>query len=199
MGASILPITIYKGKIIFLFGKERNIDENPGWSDFGGGTDKNEGFIETASREGSEEMTGFLGDKNDIKKMMKKYGTYNIDYEGNNGYGIYRCHICPVIYDEYLTKYYNNNQRFLQKHLDKKVIRDTKIFEKTEIKWFTFEEIKKNKKKFRNFYQNIIELILQNRFEIEKFIRSKKINNLKYKTKKSKSRSNKRITKKSYK
>ena len=42
-----------------LFGKERNIDENPGWSDFGGGTDKGETFIQTASREGQEEMTGF--------------------------------------------------------------------------------------------------------------------------------------------
>jgi hypothetical protein len=41
MGASILPVTIYKGKLYFLFGKERAIDENPGWSDFGGGTDKN--------------------------------------------------------------------------------------------------------------------------------------------------------------
>ncbi len=175
MGASILPITIYKGKIIFLFGKERNIDENPGWSDFGGGTDHNESFVETASREGSEEITGFLGDKNDIKRMMKKYGTYNIDYEGNNGYGTYRCHICPIIYDKYLTEYYNNNQKFLQKHLDKKVIRDTKIFEKTQIKWFTFEELKKNKKQFRNFYQNIVDLILQNRPEIERFIRSKKL------------------------
>ena len=40
MGASILPVTIYNGKLYFLFGKERDIDENPGWSDFGGGTDK---------------------------------------------------------------------------------------------------------------------------------------------------------------
>lgn len=196
MGASILPITIYKGKILFLFGKERNIDENPGWSDFGGGTDKNEGFIDTASREGSEEITGFLGDKNDIKRMMKKNGTYNIDYKGNNGYGTYRCHICPIVYDEYLVKYYNNNQRFLQKHLDKKIIRDTKIFEKTQIKWFTFEEIKKNKKQFRNFYQNIVELILTNRFEIEKFMRGKKIN---LKSKKINLKSNKRKTKKNHK
>lgn len=196
MGASILPITIYKGKIIFLFGKERNIDENPGWSDFGGGTDHNESFVETASREGSEEITGFLGDKNDIKRMMKKHGTYNIDYEGNNGYGTYRCHICPIIYDEYLTEYYNNNQQFLQKHLDRKIIRDTKIFEKTQIKWFTFEELKKNKKHFRNFYQNIVDLILQNRPEIERFIRSKKLQS-KNKTIKRKS-SNRRKTHKTH-
>lgn len=188
MGASILPITIHDGKIIFLFGKERNIDENPGWSDFGGGTDNNESFIETASREGAEEITGFLGEKNDIKKMLKKYGTFNIDYVDPSGkYGTYRCHICPIEYDEYLTSYYNNNQRFLQKHLSKKIIRDMKIFEKTEIKWFSFEDIQRNKKYFRNFYQNIINLILKNKKNIQKFIFSKQkfLNN-----------SNKRNTKK---
>lgn len=179
MGASILPTTIYKGKIYFLFGKERAIDENPGWSDFGGGTDNNESFIETASREGAEEITGFLGEKKDIKKILKKYGSFNINYNDISGkYGTYRCHICPMEYDEYLPKYYNNNQIFLQKHLDHKIIRDTKIFEKTEIKWFSFEDIKKNKKHFRKFYQNIIEIILKNEKNIKKFIFLKfKINN----------------------
>jgi hypothetical protein len=171
MGASILPITIHNGKVLFLFGKERNIDENPGWSDFGGGTDDNESFIETASREGAEEITGFLGEKDDIKKMLNKYGTFNIDHTDPSGkYGTYRCHICPIEYDEYLTNYYNNNQRFLQKHLNKKIIRDMKIFEKTEIKWFSFEDIQKNKKKFRKFYQNIIDSILKNKKNIKKFI-----------------------------
>lgn len=174
MGASILPITIHNGKILFLFGKERNIDENPGWSDFGGGTDNNESFVETASREGAEEITGFLGEKNNIKKMMRRYGTFNIDHEDPSGkYGTYRCHICPIKYDEYLTTYYNNNQRFLQKHLSKKIIRDMKIFEKTEIKWFSFEELKKNKNNFRKFYQNIVDLILKNKKNIQKFIFSK--------------------------
>ena len=47
------------------------------------------------------------------------------------------------------------------------------IFEKTEIKWFSFEDIQQNKKKFRNFYQNIIDLILKNKKNIKKFIFSK--------------------------
>lgn len=174
MGASLLPATIINGQIYFLFGKERDYDENPGWSDFGGGTDNNESFVETASREGAEEITGFLGEKNNIKKMMRRYGTFNIDHEDPSGkYGTYRCHICPIKYDEYLTTYYNNNQRFLQKHLSKKIIRDMKIFEKTEIKWFSFEELKKNKNNFRKFYQNIVDLILKNKKNIQKFIFSK--------------------------
>jgi hypothetical protein len=170
MGGSILPATVHNNKVYLLFGKERDIDENPGWSDFGGGTEKGESFIETACREGSEELTGFLGDANDIKKLLNKFGTVNIDYK-SKGYTTYRCHIFPMTYDDTLPYYFNNNQRFLQKKLDPKVIRDTKIFEKTQIKWFSLDEIKKNKKQFRSFYQNIVNLILDDRSNIEGFVR----------------------------
>jgi 8-oxo-dGTP pyrophosphatase MutT (NUDIX family) len=172
MGGSILPVTIHNGKIYFLFGKERDIDENPGWSDFGGGTDKGETFIQTAIREGGEELTGFLGSNGELKKMLNKYGTYNIDYK-SEGYTTYRCHIFPMEYDHYLPYYYNNNQRFLQKRLDAKIIRDTKIFEKTQIKWFSFDDIKKYHNDFRSFYKNVVHLILGNRSAIEGFIISK--------------------------
>ena len=84
MGASILPITVHNGKILLLFGKERDIDENPGWSDFGGGTDKGETFLETAVREGGEEMTGFLGSSEDIKRLLKRFGTFKLDFKSNN-------------------------------------------------------------------------------------------------------------------
>lgn len=171
MGGSILPVTIHNNKVCFLFGKERDIDENPGWSDFGGGTDKGETLFQTACREGGEELTGFLGDSADIKKLLNKYGTYNIDYK-SEGHTIYRCHIFPLKYDEMLPYYYNNNQSFLQKRLDKKIIRDTKIFEKTQIKWFTFEDIKKHHNEFRSFYKNIVHLILGHRSAIEGFIKN---------------------------
>jgi len=170
MGASILPVTIFKGKLYFLFGKERAIDDNPGLSDFGGGTDANESYIQTAIREGGEELTGFLGSDKDIKHLLTKYGTFNIDYK-SDGYGIYRVHIFPMEYDAMLPHYYNNNQRFLQKRLDSKIIRDTKIFEKTEIQWMCIDDIKKQKKKFRSFYQNIVDLILAKTNEINTFVR----------------------------
>lgn len=172
MGASILPVTIYKGKLYFLFGKERAIDENPGWSDFGGGTDNNESYIQTAIREGGEELTGFLGSDTDIKKLLTKYGTFDIDYK-SDGYGIYRVHIFPMEYDPKLPFYYNNNQRFLQKRLNPKIIKDSKIFEKQEIRWICINEIikMKQKKEFRSFYQNVVELILAKKSEIDSFIK----------------------------
>ena len=88
-------------------------------------------------------------------------------------------------YDDMLVKYYNNNQRFLQKKLDPRIISETKIFEKTEIKWFSFDEMLKRKKEFRTFYQNIVELILNNRHEIELFVKTR------YRNKKTQSRNKK--------
>jgi 8-oxo-dGTP pyrophosphatase MutT (NUDIX family) len=180
MGGSILPVTIKNNTLFFLFGQERDIDENPGWSDFGGGTDKGETFLQTAYREGSEELTGFLGDATDIKKLLNKYGTYNIDFQ-SKGHTTYRCHIFPMRFGDgkpecigdmdALPQYYNNNQRFLQKHLDPTIIRDTKIFEKTKIKWFSFDDMKKQHKNFRSFYQNIVSLILDQQPQIETFIK----------------------------
>jgi 8-oxo-dGTP pyrophosphatase MutT (NUDIX family) len=166
MGASILPVTVHNGKVLLLFGKERNIDSNPGWSDFGGGTDKGETFMETATREASEELTGFIGSAADIRKLLNKYGNVHVDYKSDNGYGTYRCHIFPMTYDEQLPFYYNNNQRFLQKRLDPAVIRDTKIFEKTQIQWFDINELKRRRHEFRDFYRNIIDLILEKKSEI---------------------------------
>ena len=157
---------------------------------FGGGTDKGETFIQTAVREGGEELTGFLGTNNDLKKMLHKYGTYNIDYK-SQGYSTYRCHIFPMEYDPMLPHYYNNNQQFLQKHLDAKIIKNTKIFEKTQIKWFSFDDIKKHHNEFRSFYKNIIQLIIDNRLAIEKFIRTKNNKSKKYTFKKSITKNNK--------
>lgn len=170
MGASILPITLINNNVYFLFGKERDIDENPGWSDFGGGTEKGETFLETAIREGSEELTGFLGPSQKIKEMVLKYGSYNIDFD-SEGHTTYRVHIFPLKYDDMLTYYYNNNQKFLQQKLDPNIIKDTKIFEKTEIKWFSFSDMKKMHKDFRSFYQSIVNLILKNKDNITKFIK----------------------------
>jgi 8-oxo-dGTP pyrophosphatase MutT (NUDIX family) len=169
MGASVLPVCLHENQIMFLFGKERDIDENPGWSDFGGGTDKGETYFETAVREAGEELTGFLGNDKDIRKMLKKHGTYNIDFK-SEGHSIYRVHIVPIDYDEKLPFYYNNNQQFLQKNLDPTVIRDTKIFEKTEIKWINFDNMKKNIGMFRKFYRNVVNQILNNRTKIEAFV-----------------------------
>jgi 8-oxo-dGTP pyrophosphatase MutT (NUDIX family) len=167
MGAGILPITIHNNKLYFLFGKENKFADTPGWAEFGGGSEGKETPLKTAVREGTEEITGFLGSANDLERKMKKTGTFNIDWN------TYRTHILPMEYDELLPFYYNNNQRFLQKRLDPKIIEKSKIFEKEEIRWFSIDEIKKRKIPFRSYYYNIADLIIKNELAIDKFVRSK--------------------------
>jgi 8-oxo-dGTP pyrophosphatase MutT (NUDIX family) len=170
MGAGILPTTIYKNKLYFLFGKENKYEDTaPGFSDFGGGTDNKETYMETAIREGGEELTGFLGSDEDLKKMLERNGTYNIDNKTPHG-SIYRVHIFPMTYDPLLPFYYNNNQRFLQKRLEPEVIKKTKIFEKEEIRWVCVDEIKKMKPQFRFFFKPLVDRLYNEREDIKKFI-----------------------------
>lgn len=173
MGAGILPTTIHNGKLYFLFGKESKYEDSaPGFSDFGGGTDNNETFFETAIREAGEEFTGFLGTDNDVRKMLRRCGTYNIDYKPN-GHKTYRMHIFPFEYNHWLPHYYNNNQRFLQKRLPPKIFKTTKIFEKAEIKWVPVDDLKKMRPLFRSYFQNIVDIILSQQDSIKSFIKPK--------------------------
>ena len=184
MGAGILPTTIHNGKLYFLFGKEGKYEDSaPGFSDFGGGTENGDTFFDTAVREAGEELTGFLGSDTDVRKMLKKNGTYNIDYN-TEGHNTYRMHIFSFAYNEWLPFYYNNNQRFLQKNLPAVVFKTTKIFEKAEIRWVCIDELKRMRPQFRSYFRNIVDMMLEQRDDIFKFIKKTKNSATKTKTRK---------------
>ena len=118
-----------------------------------------------------------------------KGGTYTIDYtDKSEKYGTYRTHIFPLTYDPMLPYYYNNNQRFLQKHLSPEIIKSTKIFEKAEIRWICIDKLKKMRKQFRSFFQHIIDEILANKSEITRFIKERNPQSIKNKRQPTKSR-----------
>lgn len=167
---SILPVSIVNGQLYFLFGKENSLENShKGFSDFGGGTENNETPFETAMREGAEETTFFLGDKKNIKNMIQKAGGfYPLVFND------YHIHMFYFDYDENLPKYYNNNHINLWKHLDKKYLNNSRLFEKIEIKWFSVNEMRTKRNKFRKFYREIVDKILEEVDSIKKFIRSKK-------------------------
>lgn len=169
-GSGILPTCIHKNKLHFLFGKEHQYNDTPGWCDFGGGKEKGETFMKTSLREGTEELTGFLGSEKDLEKLLKKHGTYNIHFDS----GRYRIHIFSLIYDEKLPFYYNNNQRFLQKKLDPNLIKNSKIFEKSEIKWVCVDDIPKMRSEFRSYFQAVADDICNQKNEIYSFINKSK-------------------------
>ena len=169
VAGSILPVTIHNNKLYFLFGKENPMEDSAkGWSDFGGGVEANETPYSTAMREGGEELTGFLGNGTEIKKLIRKNGgIYKIQH--NN----YHIHMFFLEYDENLPKYYNNNHRFLWERMDKNVLSKTKLFEKIEISWFSIDDMKKRKGEFRNFYQEMVDKFIEDSENIYRFIESK--------------------------
>jgi len=171
VAASILPITIHNGELLFLFGKENDMENSaPGWSDFGGAVEKNESIYKAALREGSEELTGFLGNDKDLAQLIKNNGGfYKIKHN------TYYSHLFFLNYDENLPYYYNKNHQFIWNRItDHKMLSNTRIFEKIEIDWFSIDDLKNRREEFRHFYRNVIDTILGDIENIRKFILSRK-------------------------
>lgn len=173
-GSSVLPVAYHKGKLYFLFGKENPMEDSAhGFSDFGGGIDAKENPFEAAMREGSEELTGFLGSPEDIRRHIKRnggiYKIVNADPLDHDK--IYTIHLLYLEYDDKLPVYYNNNHQFLWNRMDKKLLNSTKLFEKIKIDWFCETDLRRRIKEYRPFYRKMVERIISELPQIRAFIR----------------------------
>ena len=171
-GSSILPVALNNNKLFFLFGKENSMEQSdPGLSDFGGGIESGETPFDTAVREGSEELTGFLGSPSQIRKHIKKTGgTYAFTHtNAKNSAQNYTVHIVRYNYDPNLPKYYNNNHQFLWNKMNRKLLSSTKLFEKIEIEWISEDDLKKRMPDYRPFYREVVETLLQKLDQIRVF------------------------------
>jgi 8-oxo-dGTP pyrophosphatase MutT (NUDIX family) len=161
VGAGLLPAAVHKGVIYLLFGRENELNDTPGWADFGGGSKRNETPLDVASREGSEELNGLLGSKNELKKIAVRHKIAELKFHE------YTTIVFKTEYDEKLEEYYSNNYHFFEKYLPgAKKNPHNGLLEKDEIKWFTFAELRKNRSKFRLFYRNMVDIILEHEDEI---------------------------------
>ena len=196
-GSSILPVAIHNNKLYFLFGKENSLEESaPGFSDFGGGIEKGESAYDTALREGSEELTGFLGTPSQIKKHIEKMGgTFAFTHtNAKNSAQNYTVHVVKYPHCQELISYYNNNHRFLWDRMNRKFLKSTKLFEKIEIEWFCEDELKSRMSEYRPFYREVVNTLLQKLPEIKQFLnksskRGYRTKRKVYKSKKPKNRS----------
>ena len=170
VAASILPITIHNKQLYFLFGKENELEDSAkGWSDFGGRVDNGETIFQGALREGSEELTGFLGDEQALRSTIRKNGGFH-----KMTFDTYHVHAFYLPYDENLPKYYNQNHHFLWERMDKENLNKTKLFEKIEIKWFSIDDMINNKSEFRIFYQEFVDEFIKHETILKKFVNSKR-------------------------
>ena len=161
VGAGLLPAAVHKGTIYLLFGRENELNDTPGWADFGGGSKRNETPLDVATREGSEELNGLLGSQSALRKSAVRHKIAELKFHE------YTTIVFKTDYDEKLEEYYENNYRFFEKYLPgAKKNPHNGLLEKAEIKWFTFAELKKNRGKFREFYRNMVDIILEHEDEI---------------------------------
>jgi 8-oxo-dGTP pyrophosphatase MutT (NUDIX family) len=164
VGAGLLPAAVHKGVIYLLFGRENELNDTPGWADFGGGSKLHESPLDVATREGSEELNGLLGSQSTLRKVAVKRKIAELKFHE------YTTIVFKTDYDEKLEQYYENNYRFFEKYLPgAKKNPHNGLLEKAEIKWFTFDELRKNRAKFRAFYRNMVDIILEH----EDIIKSK--------------------------
>lgn len=166
VGAGLLPAAVHKGVIYLLFGRENELNDTPGWADFGGGSKPNESPLDVATREGSEELNGLLGSQTVLKKVAVRRKIAELKFHE------YTTIVFKTDYDERLEKYYLNNYKFFEKYLPgAKKNPHNGLLEKAEIKWFTFAELRKNRGKFRSFYRNMVDIILEHEDEITSKLR----------------------------
>ncbi len=157
MGAGVLPVTVYRNKIYFLFSREYIGSKDDGglWSDFGGSKEKNETFYDTAIREGYEESSGFLGNKSDIKKLIKSSFVKTVTLPK-----MYRTYIVYIPYDKSLPKRFRDD--FLNvKNKNPEKIAKKGLYEKDMLKWVRFDKLKEFNKEVRPWYRNIVRLIIK--------------------------------------
>ena len=155
MGAGILPVTIYRNKIYFLFSREHMGRDGGMWGEFGGGKEKNETYFETAIRECHEESNGFLGSKKDIKNLIKKKFVKKITL-----FKKYRTYIVYIPYDNTLPKRFRKDFLNVKKNNPEKICRKG-MYEKDMLKWVSFDKLGEFSKKIRPWYRNIIKLIIK--------------------------------------
>ena len=157
MGGGILPVSYKNKKLFFLFSRE-TIDGNddPGkWSDFGGGKEKKETPLQTAIREGWEESAGFLGEKKDIKNLIKNH---KIEHIGYNGYTTY---IVEIPFDKNLPKEFQKHYKKVKKTHPHLISQPNGLFEKDKLMWLPYNKLKSNLHRFRPWYRGVVKLIIK--------------------------------------
>jgi len=165
VASAFLPVAIHKNQLYFLFGRETDDDSAPGFSDFGGGVKDGEDLYEAGLREAAEETTGFWGEADDVRAMVKRNGgVYRLSHD------TYHIHIFRHDYDPAMVDFYNNNHAFVYQRLNHAYLKKTCIFEKIEMQWMTVAEMKRRRDEFRHFYRPILDKILDDVPNIRRFL-----------------------------
>ena len=192
----MIPVALHNGDLYFLFGQENDVikdaSKNQDWGDFGGSAKPGESETDTCVREGAEELNGFFGNKRDFRALLLKNQILKLTYDTRV------THLMRVDYDERLPFYFNNNYRFIKETANLRAIAahpENGYFEKSHVRWFTLDDLKRERGAFREYFRNFLDMIQYRAPEIRRLMhkRSKsKKHSKKHSNKQSNKQSNKR-------
>jgi len=173
-GGGVIPVAMHGGKLHFLFGQENDVikdaSKDQDWGDFGGGSKPGESEMDTCVREGAEELNGFFGNKRDFRALLLKNQLLKLTYDTRV------THLMRVDYDERLPFYFNNNYRFIKETSNLRAIAahpDNGYFEKSHVRWFTLEDLKRERGAFREYFRNFLDMIQYRAPEIRRLMQKK--------------------------
>ena len=173
-GGGVIPVALHNGKLHFLFGQENDVikdaSKNQDWGDFGGSAKPGESEMDTCVREGAEELNGFFGNKHDFRALLSKNQLLKLTYDTRV------THLMRVDYDERLPFYFNNNYRFIKETSNLRAIAahpDNGYFEKSHVRWFTLEDLKRERGAFREYFRAFLDMIQYRAPEIRRLMQKK--------------------------
>ena len=191
-GGGVIPVAMHDGQLHFLFGQEndviRDASKNQDWGDFGGSAKPGESEMDTCVREGAEELNGFFGNKHDFRALLLKNQILKLTYDTRVTY------LMRVDYDERLPFYFNNNYRFIKETSNLRAIAahpENGYFEKSHVRWFTLEDLKRERGAFREYFRNFLDMIQYRAPEIRRLMNKRKRSNRKRSNRK---RSNRKLS-----
>jgi hypothetical protein len=112
--------------------------------------------MDTCVREGAEELNGFYGNKRDFRALLSKNQVLKLIYDTRV------THLMRVDYDERLPFYFNNNYRFIKETANLRSIAahpENGYFEKSHVRWFTLDDLKRERGAFREYFRNFLDMI----------------------------------------
>jgi len=171
-GAGILFTAIHNGELHFLLGRENKYCSNGKFTycDFGGGMDNGENYKQTAARECSEEMRGFLGNYHDLLKLLKNDTNYPLYIDNGEHPRTYRIFIIPMPYLPYLPILFNQTCDITAQYLQRNIVSTSKILEKDKMKWMSIHD---NSTPLRKFFKQSIGKIRKCETKIMEYVKMK--------------------------
>lgn len=157
MGGGILPMCFIDNHPHFLFSRESIYQKYDSglWSDFGGSTEKGESKFETAIREGWEESNGFLGDKDNIRRLLKEELVEHIETKNYDSY------LFKMDYDSEIEEIFSKDFKKMVIERNEFVVQYNGFYEKDRVKWMPLRDLNKNMGMFRPWYKHIVRLIIR--------------------------------------